>query len=455
MPCRAFEDQIELVAASVEPVPFGPGAESLATYPLPLLRPAGGEARTTVPLVVLENEWTRASIAPSLGGRVLALFDKRTGSHVIPAPSRIEASRCGARGLWLQHGAQASLDPERDSMAPFNHLVYTPQSEEGPAAVLLYSLAPGTGLGLQVCFTLSDEDPALLVEARAFNRTLGHRPFRLSLSIGGAQSDPSHRTIALAPLSLLAPRDTVAFRLRLEPPFAPQPGGTTLEAEPAQWQESAADPASLPLQLRGAAYIALANRAGRGGDLKAALGHVDSALATLGDDPLAWWQRAVLARLAGEADDEREDLTMAHALSPLEPALRAEAFLSMPQGRSKDPSAVLSPLAGDPDALHEAAHLLVEAGLFQEAARLIDEAQRHGEHPLLRYLYAWCLLQATRMDVEAAAEVGKASRAPIGPPFPWRETEVRAVSELAAKFPADARLQTLNGVLVKRSGPAN
>jgi hypothetical protein len=124
----------------------------------------------------------------------------------------------------------------------------------------------------------------------------------------------------------------------------------------------------------------------------------------------------------------------------------------MPQTHSKEPSAVLKGFS--PDDFHETVHLLIEAGLYQEATRLMDEAQRHQEHPLLRYMHAWCLMQTTRMEVEASFELQKAGKAPIEPPFPWRPLEVRAVRELAERFSKDERLRALVGLLDKRSGPA-
>jgi len=158
--------------------------------------------------------------------------------------------------------------------------------------------------------------------------------------------------------------------------------------------------------------------------------------------------------LVGERDEESPELAAAHALSPLEPVLRAEAFLSIPQTHGKEPSTVMRPLAGDPDALHECAHLYIEAGFLSDASRLIDEALRHGEHPMLRYMHAWILMKHTRMEMEAAAEVSRAAKSPLQPPFPWRPLEVQAVEELHARFPNDERLRALSELLQKRNGPA-
>lgn len=203
------------------------------------------------------------------------------------------------------------------------------------------------------------------------------------------------------------------------------------------------NPHALPMHLRGIAHLTAAKQAIARGELRAAEASLGDALSTLADDPLTWWLKAVVQRLIGEAEEDRPELLNAHFLSPMEPALRAESYLSQDQAQGSEPNPILKPLVADPDALHECVHLLVEAGLFGEASRLIDEAQRHKEHPLLRYMLAWCLLRGTRMAAEASEQVRKAGEAEIEPPFPWRPFELRAVKDLSTEFPDDVRLQSL------------
>ena len=93
------------------------------------------------------------------------------------------------------------------------------------------------------------------------------------------------------------------------------------------------------------------------------------------------------------------------------------------------------------------AHLLIEWGLEQEAARFIDEALRHNELPMLLYLQAWLLLKSTRMAVEAAALIQRASALPPTTLLPWRPLEVQAVEELAEQFPDDTSLKDLNKIV--------
>lgn len=435
MPVRVFEEVWEARFPVVEPVAFGTG--TMGAYPLTALRATGSEVRG-VPVVVLDNGVLRVAVCPSLGGRVVALKG--------PSPSLVEAVGEGPRGCSLACGVQFTLAPGSDAMASFDHLVH---EADGECAVMVFGCVPGQRLTLQVVYTLLDGADELLVEARVSNRSLSPQRFSLAAVEEGGTED-------VVSESVLAPRDTRAFRLRLAQ------GATSINVHGIEQNDVSRislsdhdgdEPTSLPIHLRGAAHLRAAGRLAQRGDYRAALDDVDSALATLGDDPLTWWQRAVLARLVGERDDESPELAAAHALSPLEPVLRAEAFLSIPQTHGKEPSTVMKPLAGDPDALHECVHLYIEAGFLSDASRLIDEALRHGEHPLLRYMHAWILMKHTRMEMEAATEVSRAAKSPLQPPFPWRPLEVQAVEELHARFPKGERLKSLVELLKKRNGP--
>lgn len=442
MQVRVYEDVWEVEAASIEPEPLRLDAPN-PTYPLSRLRLTGGSARLRLPVVVLENGLVKATVCPMLGGRVVALWLQDAGD-LVALPARIEPEMDGVRGVTLFHGIQVSLSQELDSMSAFDHLVHEPGSPESPGAVMVFSTRPGSRVSLQVVYSLAPESSSLGVEARVFNRSLEPQPFELSVYRCLRSVEEGCGCWEIVPPGFLSPRDSLAFPFSIgagEPDITLSTFASIQDA----WREPSALIESQPIHLRGAAHIRASAEAARAGDLHLALEHTDSALSTLGDDPLAWWQRAALTRLLGE-DDDGAALTAAHALSPLEPVLRAEAFLATPQSHGREPSAVLKPLAGDPDALLECVHLYVEAGLVQEASRLIDECLRQRETPLLRYVLAWLLMTHTRMEVEAANEVARAAKHPLEPPFPWRAFEVQAVRGLSARFLSDTRLATLKAL---------
>lgn len=180
------------------------------------------------------------------------------------------------------------------------------------------------------------------------------------------------------------------------------------------------------------------------GDFASAVAEIDRAVTLNGDDQLAWWLKAVLERLTNVEDEDRTSSLNAQFLAPLDPVLRAEAFLSTPMGEAPGPSPLVKPLAENPDALLDVVGLMVECGLYQDVARLIDESLKHRDCAMLRLVYAWCLTAFAKLDAEAAEQLRRSTDLPLEPPFPHRLYEVRAVRELLKRFPDNGRLKELS-----------
>jgi hypothetical protein len=200
-----------------------------------------------------------------------------------------------------------------------------------------------------------------------------------------------------------------------------------------------------PLGLEHAAAWNQARRAIRARDWAEADRWIDAGLQRQANDQLLWWLKSLVARHAGKDEEGSPSMVNAHYLAPLEPALRAEAFLSMNPHQSGDPNPLTRPLARHTDALLDVLNWLYDLGLDDDAARLADECLRHRDVPLARYLVAWSLLTKTRMEAEAAHQVRLAAGAPVEPPFPWRPLEIVAIEGLSKRFPRDPRLAVLAG----------
>jgi hypothetical protein len=182
----------------------------------------------------------------------------------------------------------------------------------------------------------------------------------------------------------------------------------------------------------------------RNADTAAAATAFEESLLYNGEDHLAWWMKAMSDRLAGlQAGDE---LLNAHFLAPLEPVLRAESYLRNPS-QEKAASAILKPLADNPEAFIEVACQLHDCGLGEELSKWTEECLRHREVPMLRYLLAHELLRNSRMKAEGAQQVVTASKAPINPPYPWRDLEKKVIRELLVYFPEDQRLRDLSELI--------
>lgn len=253
-------------------------------------------------------------------------------------------------------------------------------------------------------------------------------------------------------LVLLDPRREEVLRVDASNASGRASGGKSYEsghhvAEPEKPPPSPQTPelelrrATFDVASRHLAHTALGIQALGAGEYSRADGEFEHALLYNASDPLLWWAKAFAQRLAG-AEEESGELLNAHFLAPLEPALRAEAFLRQPLAMVKEPSPLLEALNENPEEFVEVACLLIEHGRLDQAHRWLDEALRHRDLAMLRLLTAYCLLMGTQMVADAAEHVRAAGRIP-GPPYPWRPVELNALRVLQERFPDDAHLSRL------------
>src|SRR5260221_568105 len=108
MATEIFEELLELEIGLLEAT-----APDSNSYPYPTLVPTGSFESRKFRALVLENPYLRASFVPSLGGRLLSLVDKRTGSELLNSHSstgRLEPAPGGRRGVRLCAGIELHLD---------------------------------------------------------------------------------------------------------------------------------------------------------------------------------------------------------------------------------------------------------------------------------------------------------------------------------------------------------
>lgn len=571
------EDVWKVEGDRVEPEPMRVGDSS---WPLPRLRLTGDISAHDLSLVRLENPWLEVVVCPALGGRIVSLIDRTSGSPIWNLPAEIRLVEGGRRGVEWRQGAELNLSEGRlNSMGSVDWWIRDPDSIDGPAAVFLAEVCPGSPLAWHLCVSVPSDRAEILVECRIENRSLevvrsgpslvfhGTRMGgsgdgfvelvgpggRLALvfdegSFVRAESGGESTAVAILPGDVMTPRGIDSFKFRLASysflkhltavrqglalyvdgpglaiqatvslgncqvvarlangqtletlaelapgkPFsanlpdevtdvvirdtngnerlrwsatglrpedpgpstledailkASQPGSFGFEAEFLRRVSSGEPAPRAPLGLEAAAAWNQARIAARARDWREADLWIDEGLQRQTDDQLLWWLKALVARHRGETSGESTEILNAHFLAPLEPALRAEAFLSMDLSQGKEPSPLTKPLASFPDALLDVLNWLYDFGMVEDAARLADECLRHREIPLVRYLLAGSLLRQTRLEAEAAHQVRLASAAPLEPPFPWRRHEVDTIKLLAARFPSDPRLAELSALV--------
>jgi hypothetical protein len=557
MPSEIFEEPLELEIGLLQA-----GEPTRESYPYPSLTPTGRVAKTTFLGVILENAFLRATFVPALGGRLLSLFDKRTGSEILSSGALTPVAD-GRRGATLPAGIQLHLDGQ-ERLTELGHVFHAPEEpdEERPAGLWLSEAVTGTGMSWHLHVTLPHDRAELYFEGRVFNRSEKAVAYSAGLLLGtsgvvagrdgswwagganggvaivpdrgrwhGALRDDGALVLARFDEELpLAPHQLDTWRVSLIPfsgveavSSASRLGvmevagdrvriqsteallkhklvvlsatGETLEAPvqlhpekilemqlpgkasavalldesknvvlrwdsdshpiaPVRWAPPAVrqfaaadldeDKATFEIATRHIAHARLGSQALARQDYDEADYHFEQSLLYNGEDHLTWWLRGLGRRLRGEMDEEQVELLNAHYLAPLEPAVRAESFLAQPQAMEKEPSPLLKPLDDFPEAFVEIAALLIEAGLFEQASRWIDEALRHVDLPMLRYLLAYIHLKASGLLMEAAEQVSAAARQPLGPPYPWRGVEIEAIRTLRDRFPEDSRLDSLN-----------
>ena len=559
---EAFEDGLDLQIGLVEA--FIPNIRSDWTgYPFPQLKPLDEQEMRTFRSIILENAYLRVTVLPGLGGRIISLYDKRTGSEVLRRHPAIEPQGYGRRGTCVREGIQLFLDGEErlNALGNVDTQIELATDEDADAIAWVAETFTGTGLSFHLKICLPSDRAELQPENYngAISAYLGDGTFdgsafysrerNAGLAIfcderpfdGIAYQDGSLKYARFAKNGRLAARQVDNWSLVLVPfsgigilTGAGREGavsiesgeltmqctqqrlghkllllteeGQTVEAKvdlypenllkiplgglnprslvlrdpgknevlrfdtvPRPWVQqlevskaganllsdfsatvdslSIRSPAldlqrgTFDLSTRHLAHTLLGMRALAEKRYREASESFEQAHMYNADDPLAWWTKAVALRLSEE--DNQAELLNAHYLAPLEPALRAESFLSQPIDLDGKPNPLLEPLEESPEEFIDVACLLIECGLYDQASRWIDEAIRHRDLPMLRYLMAYCLKTATRLDAEASDQVRLAAESPIAPPFPFRTVEIEAIRSLLTAFPDDQKLKDL------------
>ncbi|MBL8061178.1 MAG: hypothetical protein JNK63_10750 [Chthonomonas sp.] len=498
MGCEIISDTLDLEMESLEAILPDPSKpETIGQgFPFPMLRRSGQVRQMSLRTITLRNDFVEAVFCVDLGGRFLSLRDIQNGFEALPSGlTLVDDSK---RGVTLNGGLELLLNGTRlGAMAAVDFATHEDESAElvmfelghgsGLAWTLRAELEPDS-VGINCSLSLQNRGGARQ-EVKVGWRGLGDRvgvisdsPLAPLTSAGGIVGLEPHQVISfsfgLVPLTFPAlacnGRGAVgltdgAAHLQVfgEAPAAKLVVQTEKGPLEAQVELTANKPEKIDLssisgEIKGLALFSQGEpliqwpavptkeyeeEAGtrhfahwqraldaiRNKDFVKADHHLETSLLYNGDDPMAWWLKAVVQRHLG-VDGERPELLNAHFLSPLDPALRAESFLTQNE-HVKEPSPLIVPLARDPDSLTEVVCLLIDCHLIEDATRLIDEGLRHGEHRMLRYLMAYLHLQHSNMEFEAATHVKAAEAIPIGPPYPWRATEREALKLLHERFP--------------------
>jgi len=183
MPTNVSQDAIELNIELLEAV-----EPSEETRPFPMLTRTGKFETREFQALTLENPYLRITTLPDLGGRILRIFDKRTGTDLLPFDPKLPLLTGGRRGVCCPAGIQVEVGraDRPNSMGTVASMPDYADDEEGPTAVWWGEL-DGEGISLNVRIHLPPDESRFEIEVRAFNRTLAALPYdgRLVLGLSG------------------------------------------------------------------------------------------------------------------------------------------------------------------------------------------------------------------------------------------------------------------------------
>jgi hypothetical protein len=509
-------------------------------------------AEVQIPLIWMSNELTQLAIAPSLGGRILALRDLRTDTDIIAIPDQLPLHQGGIRGVELPYGIEFLAGVERlDALAHVDYRIKEAGGEDGKIAVFLHSWVGD--LSWHGVITLAPHRAGIVMEQRIQNRRWQSLPARSGIKIWGTNTSDSfglsvidsqnrfftqnagefstmpengrlagHRmdewrteilpysnlsnciatssqlSVGLSEIELaiqaheaiegamvflsvdgqtlesklsLTPGAPTAFSVtefsgKIEGVVVRDAGKQQILSWPIQNNLTTQPWVDFPHEILdqltlsesfdrqvfrhvpGVEAYGLEGQALMADSAVEADDLMERYLAYLADDGLGWWLKASLRRERGqEPQDSDIELPNAHYLAPLEPLLKAEAFLNTPQAAGKEPNSLLVSIAAQPEIAAGVVGTYLRNRLFVGMARLADELLRHQENAMVRLLLAYALLNRPGMEATVAEHISFAEKEPWLPPFPNRGIEIQAVTTLASRFPQAPRLKRLRQLI--------
>ena len=177
---KITEDFVNLLSPTVRAVSMTLKAPDC--YPYVPLTIEEQIAEVQIPLIWMSNELTQLAIAPSLGGRILAVRDLRTDTDIIAIPDQLPLRKGGNRGVELHHGIEFLAGGERlDSLAHVDYRIKESGGEDGKIAVFLHSWVGD--LSWHGVITLAPHRAGIVMEQRIQNRRWQSLPARSGIKI--------------------------------------------------------------------------------------------------------------------------------------------------------------------------------------------------------------------------------------------------------------------------------
>ncbi len=188
MPVHVYEDTLDLIVPVLETIALNPERpETFAAYPALLLRNTGATQTSSIPVAILENSFLKVVVAPSLGGRIVQITDKRTRFDILPRLESMLVAESGLRGVEWHHGIQFMAGSERtNALGPVDLRVHEPSEDDQPGGVMMFEL--GRELDTHFGVTLHPDRAEIVLDLRVHNRSLQSQPGQAGFLVAGFDS---------------------------------------------------------------------------------------------------------------------------------------------------------------------------------------------------------------------------------------------------------------------------
>ncbi|MDR0539664.1 MAG: DUF5107 domain-containing protein [Spirochaetaceae bacterium] len=130
-----------------------------------------------LPSAVLENEYLKVEIAPSLGGRLWSLFDKKRGRDIVYRNPVFRPANLAIREAWFSGGIEWNIGRLGHTVHTCSPVFAGIVQDKAGGALRIWEFERQSGLFWRIELSLAENSPALFAYTRVENMDAAAKPF--------------------------------------------------------------------------------------------------------------------------------------------------------------------------------------------------------------------------------------------------------------------------------------